>query len=350
MSCMSRNSRSRDQRSMSTSTRAGLSGILAVLALFGCGSSESQVLFDDAIAVTDSAVDDAVVRDSSGGADSGSGDTGTGDTGTPKVDAPATDTGGDSGPTSFRCKRGLAYGHNSVADLTALKPTVHWWYNWSPAPDDATIGSAFGGLGYEFAPMVWGGTFTESDIESKVPAGSKYLLGFNEPNFFSQANLTPTQAAALWPKVEAIAAAKGLKIVSPALNYCGGGCSVTNPYDYFDQFFAACKGCKIDAIAVHWYACTKSALVDYLSKFESKYGKPIWLTEFSCLDGSDTSVAVQQAYMKDALAVLEADPMVERYSWFSGRFPKTPSINLLGASGELTELGKLYVSLPETCK
>jgi hypothetical protein len=51
--------------------------------------------------------------------------------------------------------------------------------------------------------------------------------------------------------------------------------------------------------------------------------------------------------MQTALQVLEADPMVFRYSWFTGRFSQQPSINLLGAgSGSLTALGQHYVALP----
>ena len=42
---------------------------------------------------------------------------------------------------------------------------------------------------------------------------------------------------------------------------------------------------------------------------------------------------------------LEADPAVFRYSWFSGRFPNNPVVNLLGGPpGQLTPLGQAYVA------
>jgi hypothetical protein len=34
-----------------------------------------------------------------------------------------------------------------------------------------------------------------------------------------------------------------------------------------------------------------------------------------------------------------------RYAWFSGRTTAIPNVNLLGADGQLTELGQLYESL-----
>ncbi len=253
---------------------------------------------------------------------------------------------GDAGASAPR-KRGLAYGSDSQADLAALSAGIGWWYDWSPHPD-GTLGDAGPPPGVEFVPMIWGGTFDPATLAQQVPAGAKYLLTFNEPNFGSQSNLTPQQAAALWPQIESFAQPRGLKIVSPALNYCGGNCNETNPFTWLDAFFAACTGCQVDYVAAHWYACTKSALTGYLSEYETKYGKPLWLTEFSCLDSSGITTAVESQYMNDALSALEADPMVFRYAWFTGRSTQQPAIDLLGsASGTLTPLGQQYVAFPQ---
>jgi hypothetical protein len=244
--------------------------------------------------------------------------------------------------TPTGCKRGDAYGFHSANDLTVEAKRVTWWYNWSLSPDSGAK-SVYQGLGLEFAPMVWGTNFDVNSAINSIPAGAKTLLTFNEPNFFAQSNLSPTGAAALWPKITQIASAKGLKIASPALNYCGGGCWETNPFTYMDKFFAACPNCQVDYLAVHWYACTLSALQNYINGWK-KYGKPIWLTEFSCGDG-DTSLANQKAYMQAAIPYLENEPTVMRYAWFSGRTTAIPNVSLLGSDGQLTELGQLYESL-----
>jgi hypothetical protein len=262
-------------------------------------------------------------------------------------DAGPIGTSDGAAPSSKKSKRGVAYGYNSDADMAALSAGITWWYNWSPQPDGALSSGFAASQGVEFVPMIWGGNFDPAKLATQVPAGAKYLLTFNEPNFGSQSNLTPAQAAALWPKVEAFAQSRGLKIVSPALNYCGGSCNETNPFTWLDAFFAACANCRVDYIGAHWYACSEQALTGYLSEYETKYKKPIWLTEFSCLDGSQAAtVANEETYMKTALQVLESDPMVFRYSWFTGRFTQTPAIDLLAASGSLTALGQSYVTLP----
>ncbi|WP_394842112.1 glycoside hydrolase family protein [Pendulispora brunnea] len=237
-------------------------------------------------------------------------------------------------------KRGVAYGFRALADLDAVSSGVGWTYNWSPKPDSSKEG-------VEFVPMVWGGSFDVDQLAKEVPAGSKYLLAFNEPNFHAQSNLTPQQAAALWPKLEAFAASRGMRLVSPAVNYCGGGCNETDPFKWLDAFFAACKNCRVDYVAFHWYACSKEALTWVLGQYETKYQRPVWLTEFSCLDSKDISEAVELQYMRDAVAVLEADPKVFRYAWFTGRFDSQHAVDLLRPkAGELSPLGKQYLALP----
>src|SRR5207244_2882338 len=106
-------------------------------------------------------------------------------------------------------------------------------------------------------PMVWGA----ADVGKPVPSGSKFLLTFNEPNFPTQADLTPQEAASHWPEIEAMAAGAGdIPIVGPGLNFCGSNdpnkpCHDTSPYQYYKDFFAACTNCKVDYVAVHWYNC-----------------------------------------------------------------------------------------------
>jgi Glycosyl hydrolase catalytic core len=281
-----------------------------------------------------------------------------GDAGSSPTDASATDGGSssrDAGSASGAsgCKRGIA---SNMAPSTALAPTasspgVSWWYNWA-------ISGSGGAPAIEFVPMVWG----SSTAKSALPAGARYVLGFNEPNFMAQSNLSPQQAAAAWPDIEAHAKTAGIPLVSPAVNFCGSAsdssqCTVstiTDPYTYLKDFFAACSGCEVDYIAVHWYNCDLPSLKAYIEGNTStggglqgfvQFGKPIWLTEFSC--GGGSSVANQTAYMKAAVPYLEGSANIARYSWFSAS--PIPNAQLMNGDGTLTDLGKTYVSLPESC-
>jgi hypothetical protein len=246
---------------------------------------------------------------------------------------------GTSGAPGAACKRGIAA---NVAPGAAFYPAVSWWYNWA-------IQSSGTQVGIEFVPMVWG----SSTVSASIPTGSRYVLGFNEPNFHAQANLTPQQAASLWPALTANARASGVGLVSPALNFCGpaADCNGTDPYQYLKDFFAACVGCQVDYVAVHWYNCDLPSLRDYLEPggnlegFE-QFGKPIWVTEFSC-DPSATA-AQQEAYLRAAVPYLEGNPRVFRYSWFSA--DPIPNARLVNADGSPTALGQVYVSLAQNCQ
>ena len=50
--------------------------------------------------------------------------------------------------------------------------------------------------------------------------------------------------------------------------------------------------------------------------------------------------------MRDALAYLESEPAIFRYSWFSARTTALTNVDLLAGAGQLTSLGQDYVSLP----
>ena len=93
------------------------------------------------------------------------------------------------------CKRGIA---TNTAPGAAFSPSVGWWYDWSPRVAGA-------GSPLEFVPMIWGAM----DLTATLPPATHYLLGFNEPNFHAQSNLTAQQAAADWPMLEAKASASG---------------------------------------------------------------------------------------------------------------------------------------------
>jgi hypothetical protein len=252
-------------------------------------------------------------------------------------------------------KRGIAYGHHSPEDLEVLSPQVNWWYNWSITPE-STVAGVFQNYDFEFVPMAWNGNYNEAQLRAFLAEHpeTKYILAFNEPNFLEQANMTPSEAAAAWPRLEAIADEFNLEIVGPAVNFCGNcvtenGTTYYDPFDYLDDFFETCGGCRVDHIAVHSYMNSVDALKWYIGEFK-KYNKPIWLTEFNAWeDNPKFNLEQQMNYMIGAVDFLESDTDVFRYSWFIGRWNginNYPHIELLGTSGELTVLGEVYKKMP----
>lgn len=250
-------------------------------------------------------------------------------------------------------KRGVAHGYHSVKDMENFSPYISWWYNWAASPE-STIRQTYSNYNVDFTPMAWNASGI-GDVKNWVDRDTmvKYILGFNEPNFKSQANMTPSQAASKWPLLQKIATDNNLKIVSPAVNYCGecvseNGTTYYNPFDYLDDFFDACNDCQVDYVGLHWYG-GGNTIMDYIETGR-KYNKPIWVTEFAAWDGSVKNIGDQKKYLAGTVNFLERDPDVYRYSWFIGRrsdgLNSNPFIDLYGDDGMFTELGQLYMDIP----
>jgi hypothetical protein len=246
--------------------------------------------------------------------------------------------------SSASSKRGLALKSDAICpDLELFKEIKPWFYGWGAEPSASDYNkSCTKEYDSGFIPMTW----SKKAVGEEIYPDAAALLGFNEPNHKEQSNMEPAVAAAEWPAFEAKAKASGIpRLGSPAAAGCGNPSKcLGNIDDWFDKFFAACKGCQVDFIATHTYVCSGSALSSFLEGLHLRYQKPIWITEFNCGDGSKNASAAQHlAYMKEALPILEATSYVERYSWMSTHNTKVAGCALINPQGKLTPLGEYYL-------
>jgi len=253
-------------------------------------------------------------------------------------------------------KRGVAYDIASAADAAALAPGVSWWYAWDLAPNAAAPADAASRYEMEFVPMIWGSQFDDAQVVAWLRAHPQVeqLLVLNEPNIVGgQADQSPQEAAALWPRYEAITQQAGVQLVGPAVTW-GTMPGYEDPVAWLDAFHAAYRAAHggrepwIDALAFHWYDYGLGGQLDRLAK----YGKPFWVTEMAnwhdAADGAQVDTpAKQQAQMADMVATCESRADVLRYAWFTGRRAPDPHFtSLLAADGQLSELGASYLAQP----
>lgn len=84
----------------------------------------------------------------------------------------------------------------------------------------------------------------------------RYLLVLNEPNLIDEAKLAPSQAAALWPRIEAVARATGVAIVGPQITW-GTMPGFADPVIWLDDFYGAYRSAhngrdpQIDCLGFH---------------------------------------------------------------------------------------------------
>jgi len=238
-------------------------------------------------------------------------------------------------------KRGVAFNNLTEQELELLSPGVSWAYNWGASVNNV---ANLGNNGIDYIPMIWGSNNISNSITTArnyltAHPEIKYILGFNEPNLSDQANMSPQFAAQLWTTyLQPLAQEFNLKIVGPAVNYS----ATYDPFQWYDDFFAACPDCQVDFVAVHLYMTSASSIQSNLAQFK-KWGKPIWFTEFCVLDNT-TTVSAQSQFMVQTLDYLETDPDIFRYSWFKADGGSS-SWSLFDNTGALTPIGEIYTHM-----
>ena len=244
----------------------------------------------------------------------------------------------DGGPM-----RGVGLSIRTCDDLNDLD--VSWFYTWlpySPCPDRSNP---------PFVPMIFSEQYMGYVATINQTKGVEYLLGFNEPDYDKQGDMSVSTAIELWPQLMET----GLKLGSPSATQYAG--SDRNGPLWLSHFMGNITklGYRVDFICIHYYMRsfapynTINDLRLFLKNLETSYpGYKVWLTEFNSADGNltDNIDYFQQTY---SLITSEFSDLVERYSWFTNRWEASNNPNTFLNdlnTGALTQLGKIYASYP----
>jgi len=217
-----------------------------------------------------------------------------------------------------------------------------WYYNWAATPSGITAPASVG-----FVPMIWGASDVTTATLDQVKSEGSVLLGFNEPDLGSQANMSVTQALDLWPQLEAT----GMTLGSPAVSS-----NAATPGSWLDQFMAGAKarGYRVNFITVHWYggdfatAAAVQQLQSYLQAIYDRYHLPIWITEFALTSYAGATPtfpteAQQAAFLTAATTMLDGLPYVQRYAWFALPVSSgSGTTGLFNPGPSATEVGRAF--------
>jgi hypothetical protein len=210
-----------------------------------------------------------------------------------------------------------------------------WYYTWR----EYTLFDYSGPM--KHVPMIWGpNDVNQNELQTAVESDSPFLLGFNEPHVPDQANMTPEEAADLWPQLMAIPKALG----SPAVNH--------DPTDWLEEFMILVeeRNLRVDFITIHYYPKEVDMTAFRLTLLEiyDAYGLPIWVTEFGTHDlvGEHALTMEEEAeFLRLAALQMDEMPYVQRYAWFAMPGDVTPLVK----DGELTVIGEAYAELTGEC-
>lgn len=101
----------------------------------------------------------------------------------------------EDGEIERSSKRGVAIeNHRLTAEsLTGLAKVVTWGMTWAYQTQNGPSLDVWDMAGVDFVPLVWGHETISEIQEDGLQEGRTALLGFNEPNFPNQADLTPQE-------------------------------------------------------------------------------------------------------------------------------------------------------------
>ncbi|KAF2108292.1 glycosyl hydrolase catalytic core-domain-containing protein [Lophiotrema nucula] len=248
-----------------------------------------------------------------------------------------------SSPSYSGGKRGLAYNDESLCSSFA-SGKFSFSYNWGQTGGDCA--------GAGFAPMMHKPSDSTAEawlanVDKAYKAGSRVVMGFNEPDHSAQANLSPEQACSDWTTYMEPIASKysDITILGP---------SVTNGpapmgLDWLSRFKTACPSATWHATNVHFYdipdgdacATTVERFQSHVEQAASDFGKPVWVTEFGLNLGSASS---QQAadFLKGTMDYMEGSDKVQGYAYFM--VGTDASMNELLSGSALSSTGEVYNS------
>jgi len=236
-------------------------------------------------------------------------------------------------PKRTTCKLGAAY---NDASLISLVSSACWAYNWGDSPG-GTVPS-----GVEYTPMLWGTPFFDgwtSAIESELAAGATHIMGFNEADLSTQANLSPADAVTYYK--ELITPYKNsATLVTPSVT---NGAGDDMGLGWMSTYLDICNGtCGQKVMNIHWYAggtveSMMENLQDHVTQAIALANKhnifEVWLTEFGSV-GVDSDT--ENEFLTQALAFLNGNSSVGRYAYFM-----TGDGTLLNGDA-LSSLGEVY--------
>jgi len=237
-------------------------------------------------------------------------------------------------------KVGLAWSDGNSANIKNFKTDkVSKIYNWSPS-----MPGGLDGLDLEYVPMCWGVKQLDQFKSQVKPGFAKHALGFNEPDLGDQSGIDPGYAATLWKQVLDPLKDQGYTLISPAVTSGSSG------IPWLESFFGACKGCKVDILAVHWYGTDPQAMIDYLNQMHTTFNKPIWVTEFACQNfggGAQCSADQVTNFMNTVTKFMDNTSWVQQYFAFGVQHDMA-GVNvlnqLMNSNGQPTPLGWDYLT------
>lgn len=260
----------------------------------------------------------------------------------PSTGGGSSNNGANSGSLTPNGKKaGVSAGNN----LAALGSHIGWWYNWSPTEDYAHSDVA------QFVPTLWGGGTTDATDSERlakfqsISNTPQWIIGPNEPDCAAgggmSAGMSIDATAALWNQYLVPHGNAGSLLLSPSM------CHQIAEDGWLKQFQGKINR-DFDITNVHINKNSIEGVKASLDYYWNTYQKPIWVTEFACVDDSTGFVpCTDQAQISNLIPqivdLFENDDRVYAYAYSNG-YGLGNVWPLWSQDGSLSQSGQAYLN------
>lgn len=232
---------------------------------------------------------------------------------------------------AIRIKKGVAQPSQYDANCELIAKVADWYYDYTPIPKACP--------GVESVAMAW----DERAMDLPMGGTSRWVMGPNECDLYSQCGQTPQQMVPMWRVFEQNN--EGRLLVAPSTVDFGW------LYEFRELYIAEYgEPPRFNALSMHIYCETPNAdscaeyfenVIDYYRYYADLWGvKELWLTEFA-------HITKPVEFLENCLPWLETK--VDRYAWFATEYPdgvpwwldRWPNTSLW-RDGVLTKIGEAY--------
>ncbi|KAJ9096959.1 hypothetical protein QFC20_006319 [Naganishia adeliensis] len=223
---------------------------------------------------------------------------------------------------------------------------IGWTYDWN---SQIVPGTPLDRL--DFVPMAWGSGSAAgfaADSANFDALGVSHLLSFNEPDQqfdVGGSSLNAQDGAKYHQLIFNSTLAAKYRIGAPAV--------ARGSKWWLEGWIRECAGqCAYDFVPLHFYGTNADDMIAYIKDFITSFGKPVWVTEYACLDFGQNppyfcTASEEEEFHRKASGYMYNEPLVERYaafgtlkSWGAAGYPSA----LMDSDGHITDLGRLYAT------
>jgi len=242
-------------------------------------------------------------------------------------------------------KVGIVYTGDSASLLKSLRTShTKYFYNWR-----TDVPSQVKEAGFHACSTIWGFKYVSKfqQVRTKYPC----VIGFNEVNLASQANMSPGAAAGLWNTEVGWLSKQGIELIGPSVTTAPDG------LQWMKDFFNACdKGygpyCGVSILNLHYYGTDVKDFIAYMTKFHNQFNLPIMVTEFACTDFSgkvQPNPGQVREWMAGVIQWMESTSWIVAYFAFGitdgSLWGVSENARLLTGSTSLNGLGSSYINV-----